>query len=547
MSVKGSFRFISDAGSQRAIAILEDIRSCDVANAKDQKEECVKLDRKLSFSSVLNRNSESYKQSRFRRASSFSFMPKDSCSMATNDKVLEFESNLKIRHRPRPKSLNLSHPQGNEAHCPLDSTQCEHSPESRIEPQGRKTRLDSIVEMAAAWLEESKSVMQSQCGMAQNFNSVGEDEHARSRRPSVNTDLGLEMMLASHGREKSSETTTEHLFANSKNARQGATDRSYCIRDHEESDTKSDETARPQNTGISEVSSDRIIPSFAKDLEPCVIPDECTDDGSYLQDIRELLKGMMRKHSLQEEGKDVLNSDCSTKSFFPRQNLRKCEDDVDETPRAKSSQNCFAAYDSPFLDDRKDRVEASLDHCDGFRIDAGEGCEKGNTDAEESNTDTTSGRGKPLIVEESSAIDSSVNEQQEIHLKTNSTDSFPGWNTSDKQTLTQTSIRLSQYEVHRDAMTNINYRVAEDQISRNELKIGEEKTCDSFLATCIDRSVRPRSCISKVDVNGTTMELLHLPPMRKKRSRSASNLGPHKYEGDKYADVRKVLPFFFQF
>ena len=541
--MNGCFRFISDVGSQRAIANLEDIRSCDVANARDQKEESVKLDRKLSFSSVLNRNSESYKQSRFRRASSFSFMPRDSCSIATNEKVLEFESNLKIRHRPRPKSLNLS--QSNEVESPLDSIQCEHGPESRIEPQGRKTRLDSIVEMAAAWLEESKSVRQSQCGIAQNFDPIGEEEQAKSRRLSVNSDKGLEMKLASHGREKLPEATTELRFSNSKNAHQDTTGDSYYIRYHEESDTKSDEIARPQNSATNEVSSDRVVP-VAEGLEPCVIPDGCTDDGSYLQDIRELLKGMKRKESLQKEGKNVMNANCDTQSFVPRQHMRKCEDDIDETPRNKS-QNCFAAYDSPFLDDRKDREinksEPLSCHCDEFRIEASESWEKCKADAAELNKDTTSGGGKPLIVEESSAIDGNVNEQQEIHLKTNSTDNSPGWNTSDKQTATQTLIRLSQQDVHRDAMTNITYRVAKDQISPKELKSGEEKTCDSFIEACVGRSVRPRSYSSKFDANSTTMELLHLPALRKKRTRSASNLGPQKNERDKYADLRKVLLF----
>ena len=126
-----------------------------------------KIDRKLSFSSILNRNSESYKQSRFRRAASISFIPKEANNMDKNEQG-QFESRVRIPCRRRPKSFNsFEYGKFNSTAC-LPST-AENSEDSRDQLEIRRAEslrriceLENVVDKAAAWLAESKSFIQKQ-------------------------------------------------------------------------------------------------------------------------------------------------------------------------------------------------------------------------------------------------------------------------------------------------------------------------------------------------------------------------------------------------
>ena len=126
-----------------------------------------KIDRKLSFSSILNRNSESYKQSRFRRAASISFIPKETNNMDKNEQG-QFESRVRIPCRRRPKSFNsFEHEKFNStAWLPSTAEDSEDSRDQleirRAESLRRICELENVVDRAAAWLAESKSFIQKQ-------------------------------------------------------------------------------------------------------------------------------------------------------------------------------------------------------------------------------------------------------------------------------------------------------------------------------------------------------------------------------------------------
>lgn len=126
-----------------------------------------KIDRKLSFSSILNRNSESYKQSRFRRAASISFIPKEANNMERKEQG-QFESRVRIPCRRRPKSFHSFEYEKFKSTTWLPST-AEDSEDSRDQLKIRRAEslkriceLENVVDRAAAWLAESKSFIQKQ-------------------------------------------------------------------------------------------------------------------------------------------------------------------------------------------------------------------------------------------------------------------------------------------------------------------------------------------------------------------------------------------------
>eukprot|EP00795_Rhopilema_esculentum_P014861 gene14861-5985_t len=133
------------------------------------EENTTRVDRKMSFSSILNRNSESYKQIRFRRASSFSAMPTEPVTLRTNA-TAPFESRIRIPHRQRPLSLNSYELERLKmsSHLPSPSEEMEIRNGS---DDFKSSKFETVVEKAAAWLEESKSVMRSQCFSAETGTS----------------------------------------------------------------------------------------------------------------------------------------------------------------------------------------------------------------------------------------------------------------------------------------------------------------------------------------------------------------------------------------
>ena len=536
-------------------------------DARAEKEEIFKIDRKLSFSSVLNRNSESYKQSRFRRASSFSFMPKDSST--TTSEIRSFESNLRIRHRPRPKSLNLSQAIDSERDCSMDSLQRTDSAEDKKEPSKSRTPLDSIVEMAAAWLEESKSIMQSRyCSLApENFDCIKEEkvENGTKGIPEED-DVGAEAKQCRSKYEGGCMpgNTNRCQVSGKKNMSEGIVVDSDCISiaggrkmpEAKASGTKYCESPCPMTVDISDNSND-LISHITKDSNTSYISDfaKAGEDVSYLEDVRELLKGLKGKRTFEERSETarVVNIDCSLKGIGQEGFLEEHEDD-----NAALNGHCeeiHGSFGSPLLDLKFNRgmdgskfnIKQQLDH-EELCIETDEACKLSFDAAKEADcTNTKCGEEERSLIKEGLATDRENNEQQDTRINMKNSAGFTEPYNSHKQAETLVVLGTSPPEVPMDMVRHKSHNflqtVLKDQISSNEPQDLKEKSFDILPGALVKRSVRPRSFTSSGNVKVTMTELQYLPPVKKNRRRRTCSFGASRYDRKPRADTQEVCQF----
>ena len=561
-------KFLSDSNSNSTTDALADnsvIDTTDIRNRKDG----IKIDRKLSFSSVLNRNSESYKRSRFRRASSFSFMPRESLATINGDD-LSFESNLKIRHRPRPKSLNLTLNENNGGDSSHASIQCSHGYEDKKDSNKRRIRLDSIVEMASAWLEESKSVMQNQCfaTASENFHFIEEEKaQAENNDCSAIADINPKPNLGKQNeRGTLNGGTFTCRFINEKRMPVGKTDDSDSISNSEgkaKSEAKNVHTTKrcviacALKSDECDISNHEVEP-VSKDFNASVSPDLTTamEEESYLQDVRELLKGL-KKEGKEERNENayVVNTDCVMENFTPQQGFIECEDEIDATVSCHYQRRC-GKYTSPLQDlETKSGIDTDGTKAlkqlqfEEFPIDTVEEYKKSIDYAiEASKKGIKCNEEKLSVVKESSAIDNKRDEQEENHSRANYAAKFTGWDTSSKQTDTQTSVAvpLQSVPVGVVGLNSFTFSAINDlndlndQISSNDPQIKKEKTLDSLPRALVKRSVRPRSFSSIDDIKGKMTEIQYLPSLKKNRSKRTSSFGTFKNEWKSPTAIKKV-------
>ena len=558
--------FLSDSNPCGTTDTIASNSVSDITDIRNRKEG-IKIDRKMSFSSVLNRNSESYKQSRFRRASSFSFMPRENTARVNGD-VLPFESNLKIKHRPRPRSLNLSLEENNKRDTSHSSIQSNHGCEEKKESNRRK-RLDSIVEMASAWLEESKSVMQNQCFVtaSEKFHFIEEEKaQAENNGCSAKADNEPKSNLGKQNeRGDLNGSTFKCQFTNEKDipvdrmddSDSSSNSESGTLSEAENEDTEHCVVACTRESDGCGVSNLEVSP-VSKDSHDSVSSDltTATDDECYLRDVRALLK-MLRKGKKEEknENSHVINTDCVMESVAPQQGFIEYEDEIDATVSGQSQRRC-ETYGSSLQDlatkggiDTGGKKAPRQLQCNEYPIDTVEGRENSSDYAINANeTSIQCDEGKQSLVKDISAIDNERNEHEENHLRANCTAKFTGWDNPSKQTETHTSDDVQQSVpvgvVGLNSFSFSAINVLNDQISSNDPQIIKEKTLDILPRALVKRSARPRSFSSMVDIKSKMTEIQYLPSLKKSRGKRSSSFGSLKHGWKSPTTVKEVWKLF---
>ena len=529
---------------------LSDNHCCDVIETSPVN----KIDRKMSFSSVLNRNSESYKQSRFRRASSFSFMPKD-IDMTSNSEVLSFESKLKIKSkaRPRPRSLNISHLVASS----IDSPQNSDCSEGNRVSNKRKTRLDSVVEMAAAWLEESKSVMENQyfSVASETFGRINEErtdpdtekydiakQNDSTARACI--DQAVQKKVLEAGFNKAGFDASSHLVddvTTSTGFNFGAQHSKFLPTiENNENDTKT-------------TASDD---SVRKACDAGLAAGE--DDESYFNDIRELIQRLRKR---KESEKAAENGDKATQYMEDTQGIcmEDSNDEIDSTPRVQSPRR-YGTCVNPFKDLEKNK---------DFNIDEIKPCQQNEFESLPYKQDDCSqryGKGLAYVNNEGEIVrddrrsrgredyvnDTERNEQQEnmleFHGKTNTTVTYKGWHTSSKQIETPTLTNFPLGGVPRGVekrnscsfVASNDLVTPNDRITTNDSENIDGKTFDIVPRAFVNRPRRSKSFSSRSDIKVTMTEIQYLPSLKKNRRKRPSSVGSFRPGYDVIHHIKEV-------
>ena len=530
------------------------------------KENVIKMDRKMSFSSILNRNSESYKRSRFRRASSFSFAPKDN-DMVDKRETIWCESKLQIRNRPRPKSLNIMEHHRFRENLSLTSPLSEDGTGTERDPT-RRPRMDSVVRMAAAWLEESKSLMQHQqfSEIPNSFEDIKEEstdagagQHAIRSGPikapessrkceetfqrEAVTQLETQADTNEGGSCKISSTCTDQSNASDTSNDSGSV--AFCIGNGAEEDflvsarsqespceAACDEAEVNPNAEKTDSCSDAVI---TESVEQILLSSEdaASENESYLSAIRGLLDNLKKPKTkpADEDGTDSVKSSTA----------KKCNEDarvvVDASSRTNSPRR-FGTCVNPFLELEKVAVTS--------KGDKQEIASKAAVDSSE--LDRICTKGKRTVNSETPLINSPGTDQRvariENHSKTNNTVCSGDGDSSDKQLETWSLASFPQSKApadrgKRNSCRSLGNKASNDQLTSNEVQ-STEAAFNVPSGSHIRRAGRARSFSCRSEIKVTMTEIQYLPSLKKNRKKRPSSVGTFTRETDNIDQLKGV-------
>lgn len=538
------------------------------------KEKATKIDRKMSFSSVLNRNSESYKQSRYRRASSFSFIPKDTSTIDSGE-MSSFESKLKIRNRP--KSLVIGGDEGRSdvfmTSSPLHSDGCE----GKDEPARRRSRLDSVVRMAAAWLEESKSDMQHKYFASESFRGIQEEnlgaenddclQDIESKEGEIIADQSVGPM--NKHRDDSESSVLVELDVE---------DDSKCVVDHfgklqsevpgqngDECDSKllSKEDPVRDDCNVTNVKNEEslVIGMLPQDADHDFVDkkDICdvisaplsdyskteskdhieTENVPYLFAVRGLLKELgQKKESLDmKENINTVKNKCLVESGATNADNKDSKRKVDADSKLNSSRRHGTCVNPLHELERRREFKPEDVQFDQnvYKEERPDFTVEGSRMTRASDTRGFVRAENQLLNSESSVIDTNGNDQQakkpETNSKTNISISCLGLGSFCKQSETSTLAGSPLREVPKDVEKRNSCcsvrRVSKDHFTFNELQSREDITQDIFTGSYVKRPTRSRSLSCKGEIK-VTMTEIHFIPSLKNRRRRPSSVGSFK-------------------